>query len=60
MTAGDAADILRRAPPDWPLVVRVDEVWREVEAVYALGDQRYLPVESLVARGPVVGMRAAD
>ena len=60
MTAGEAVELLRWAPPDLPLVVLVDGVWREVEAVYALGDQRYLPVDALVAQGAVVGLRAAE
>lgn len=60
MTAGEAVEILRWAPPDLPLVVLVDGVWREVHAVYALSLAVYLPVEALVARGPVVGARAAD
>ena len=51
---------MRRAPAYLPLVVYVGGVWREVEAIYPLSEVTHLPVEALVARGPVVGVRAAD
>lgn len=60
MTAQEASDILRRAPADLPLVVLVDGVWRDVEAIYPLSLAVYLPAAALVARGPVVGVRVAD
>ena len=60
MTAHEASEIMRRAPADLPLVVYVGGVWREVEAIYPLSEVTHLPVEALVARGPVVGARGAE
>lgn len=60
-TTSSAGAVLRSVHAhDTPAGSPPDGVWREVEAVYALGDQRYLPVDALVAQGAVVGLRATE